>query len=198
MLRCGGSQSKERIGSVRPRTGAVPFTISRQTRVRARRPAAVRLPWTDGLSDPAFTRSWQDCGGRKAREPNRVGARINFIFNLVQGGSPCAIQGSPDLPAIASSFFSPPRSRRHPPDRSVSGVAGSPSARTGRLNERFGRLPLQFEVNRGQVDPRVRYSPAGGSTLFLTDDEAVWVLSREEKASAGTERRGPRPAAQPR
>lgn len=51
------------------------------------------------------------------------------------------------------------------------------------LDESFGRLPLQFEVNRGQVDPRVRYLTRGsGSTLFLTDDEAVLVLSRHEKA----------------
>jgi hypothetical protein len=47
-------------------------------------------------------------------------------------------------------------------------------------------------VNRGQVDPRVRYLTRGrGSTLFLTDDEAVWVLSREEKPDAPAKPKDP-------
>ena len=73
------------------------------------------------------------------------------------------------------------------PARSVDRSPAKPSAPVpapsrAALDESFGRLPLQFEVNRGQVDPRVRYLTRGrGSTLFLTDDEAVWVLSRHEK-----------------
>ncbi|MBK9087999.1 MAG: SBBP repeat-containing protein [Holophagales bacterium] len=82
------------------------------------------------------------------------------------------------------------------PARSIDRSPAKPSAplpapsRTA-LDENFGRLPLQFEVNRGQVDSKVRYLTRGrGSTLFLTDDEAVWVLSRQEKAP-GSETKDP-------
>src|SRR5579883_14325 len=41
----------------------------------------------------------------------------------------------------------------------------------------YGRLPLQFEANRGQIDERVRFISRGdGYVLFLTADEAVMSL----------------------
>lgn len=41
----------------------------------------------------------------------------------------------------------------------------------------FGKLPMTFEINQGQTDPRVKFlSRAGGYTLFLTGDEAVLAL----------------------
>lgn len=80
------------------------------------------------------------------------------------------------LPAAAA----PSRSRDTRTARPA--LPHSPPTRQA-LDASFGRLPLQFEVNRGQADPRVRYLTRGrGSTLFLTDDEAVWVLFRDEKA----------------
>ena len=40
--------------------------------------------------------------------------------------------------------------------------------------EEFGRLPLRFEVNQGQADPKVRFLSRGrGLRLFLAGDEAV-------------------------
>ena len=40
--------------------------------------------------------------------------------------------------------------------------------------EEFGRLPLRFEVNQGQADPRVRFLSRGrGLRLFLAGDETV-------------------------
>ncbi|MFL6291189.1 MAG: hypothetical protein ACJ759_09865, partial [Thermoanaerobaculia bacterium] len=57
----------------------------------------------------------------------------------------------------------------------------------------FGDLPIVFEPNVGQTDPRVRFlSREAGSTLFLTGDEAVLALSghvlrlRLEGAGPGT------------
>jgi photosystem II stability/assembly factor-like uncharacterized protein len=45
--------------------------------------------------------------------------------------------------------------------------------------EDYGRLPLQFEANRGQTDARVRFISRGpGYVMFLTPDEAVLALSR--------------------
>ncbi len=44
---------------------------------------------------------------------------------------------------------------------------------------RYASLPLSFEVNQGQTDARVRFlARAQGYTLFLTHDEAVFVLQQ--------------------
>jgi hypothetical protein len=45
------------------------------------------------------------------------------------------------------------------------------------LDDRYGKLPLSFEENRGQTDARVRFLAHGeGYSLFLTDSEAVLAL----------------------
>jgi hypothetical protein len=47
-----------------------------------------------------------------------------------------------------------------------------------RVLKDYARVPLSFEENRGQTDPRVRYLTRGeGYTLYLTDQEAVFSLS---------------------
>jgi hypothetical protein len=47
-----------------------------------------------------------------------------------------------------------------------------------RILEGYGKLPLSFEANHGQVDSRVKFlSRTGAYTLFLTGDEAVLALS---------------------
>lgn len=51
------------------------------------------------------------------------------------------------------------------------------------LNHRYGRLPLAFEANAGQMDGRVRFLSRGpGYAMFLTGDEAVLSLRRSEPA----------------
>ena len=60
------------------------------------------------------------------------------------------------------------------------------------LGEEYGRLPLNFEVNRGQVDGKVKYfSHGSGYSLYLTSTEAVLALTRPETGrvshSQGTE-----------
>ena len=43
----------------------------------------------------------------------------------------------------------------------------------------YGKLPLQFEANRGQTDERVRFVSRGdGYVMFLAGDEAVLALDR--------------------
>ncbi len=57
------------------------------------------------------------------------------------------------------------------------------------LAANYGKLPLSFEANQGQVDPRVRFTSRGdGYSLFLTDKEAVLSLSRKsgQRASEPT------------
>ena len=78
----------------------------------------------------------------------------------------------------------------------------SPCARTGmtepawhtRPVQAYGKLPLSFEANRGQTDPRVKFLTRGrGYSLFLTGNEAVLALrkdsgfrSQKSVAPAGT------------
>jgi len=46
----------------------------------------------------------------------------------------------------------------------------------------YGKLPLSFEQNSGQSDPRVRFlAHGGGYTLFLTDQEATLRLDVKDK-----------------
>lgn len=48
----------------------------------------------------------------------------------------------------------------------------------------YGNLPLAFEPNRGQTDPRVKFvSRAGHRTLWLTNDEAVLAVGRRSQTT---------------
>ena len=51
-----------------------------------------------------------------------------------------------------------------------------------RVIESYGRLPLSFEANQGQQDAPVKFLSRGqGYNLFLTNHEAVLVLTKSEK-----------------
>src|ERR1039458_3732458 len=51
------------------------------------------------------------------------------------------------------------------------------SATAPRLSSAYGKLPISFEVNRGQADGSVQFLARGaGYTLFLTPGEAVLSL----------------------
>lgn len=67
-------------------------------------------------------------------------------------------------------------------------VRSRPQADTktqARILDQYGKLPLSFEANRGQTDPRVKFlSRADGYTLFLTGDEAVLALSGKSGKTA--------------
>lgn len=55
----------------------------------------------------------------------------------------------------------------------------------GSKTAQYGRLPLSFEANQGQTDPRVRFLSRGsGYSLFLTDSEAVLSLSKGRTGGA--------------
>ncbi|MGH9430134.1 MAG: SBBP repeat-containing protein [Terriglobia bacterium] len=68
-------------------------------------------------------------------------------------------------------------------------VAPDPTSRS-RLVTAYGNLPLSFEANKGQTDPRVKFLSRGsGYTLFLTSNEAVLTL-RTAVAPLDTPRAG--------
>jgi Calx-beta domain/Beta-propeller repeat len=54
-----------------------------------------------------------------------------------------------------------------------------------RLTEKFARLPLSFEINKGQIDQRVKFlSHGAGYDLFLTANEAVLKVQKARDAKA--------------
>src|SRR5712675_1634255 len=58
-------------------------------------------------------------------------------------------------------------------------VLPATAATDARVSESYGRLPLQFEANRGQTHKDVQFLSRGaGYGLYLTADEAVLVLSK--------------------
>src|SRR5882724_11903825 len=59
------------------------------------------------------------------------------------------------------------------------------AATDARVSESYGKLPLQFEANRGQTHQDVRFLSRGdGYSLYLTSGEAVLVLSKKRDAQA--------------
>src|SRR2546422_244520 len=56
----------------------------------------------------------------------------------------------------------------------------------GGVSAAYGRLPLSFEANRGQTDPRVKFLARGPrQTIFLTPTETVLALTRREPRAGG-------------
>jgi hypothetical protein len=55
-------------------------------------------------------------------------------------------------------------------------------ATRARVSESYGKLPLSFEANKGQQDGQVKFLSRGsGYNLFLTNREAVMVLTKPEE-----------------
>src|SRR5207245_10883217 len=51
----------------------------------------------------------------------------------------------------------------------------------GRVTEAYAKLPLSFEANHGQADPKVKFLSRGpGYTVFLTPTEVVRALNGSE------------------
>src|SRR4051812_43035255 len=65
------------------------------------------------------------------------------------------------------------------------GCDPSPALTPDQAAAAYGRMPRHFEPNQGQFDARARFVlRRPGSTLFLTDDAAVLLLTRSESAAA--------------
>src|SRR5229473_2282121 len=71
------------------------------------------------------------------------------------------------------------------PARLISPAANAPSpGAKQKVAEEYGKLPLSFEANRGQTDPKVTFLSRGpGYKLFLLPHEAVLMLQRERHAN---------------
>ncbi len=66
------------------------------------------------------------------------------------------------------------------------------SAKSGVSPKISASIPLQFEENRGQADSSVQFISRGaGYTLFLTENEAVFVLTHQKPATTPPASRSP-------
>ncbi|MGH8092193.1 MAG: SBBP repeat-containing protein [Chthoniobacterales bacterium] len=85
---------------------------------------------------------------------------------------------SPAFTAIALACFAlAPGARAETP-----GPSKVDQATRARVNESYGKLPLSFEANQGQQEQAVKFLSRGsGYNLFLTNREAVLVLTKAEK-----------------
>jgi hypothetical protein len=64
-------------------------------------------------------------------------------------------------------------------------MAATTSPARPQVMDAYGKLPLSFEANQGQTDPRVKFLSRGaGYTLFLTQDSAVLALRAKDKTQA--------------
>ncbi len=62
-------------------------------------------------------------------------------------------------------------------------AAAAPPAQAPKVRNAYGHLPLSFEENRGQTDPRVKFlARGGGYSLFLTPTDAVLKLRAPSSA----------------
>ena len=101
------------------------------------------------------------------------------------------------LAAITALFFlgffaSEFSASQHQPDRLEVVAAIKPDAASRiRVAEAFGRQPLSFEANQGQVDGQVDFLARGsGYTLFLTTREAVLLLRARAAPLDARDQRG--------
>jgi hypothetical protein len=64
--------------------------------------------------------------------------------------------------------------------------AAIPEGARHKLVETYGKLPLAFEGNQGQADPRVKFLSRGkGYSLYLTPTEAVLAIRQVRNAECG-------------
>jgi hypothetical protein len=72
------------------------------------------------------------------------------------------------------------------------GSEGLTAAKKLQLASAYGKLPLSFEANLGQTNPRVKFISRGsGYSLFLTSTEIVLALSGSTSQESKLEGRRP-------
>src|SRR5712664_67283 len=92
------------------------------------------------------------------------------------------------ITCIAASECAAQTSDNGAPAKLISPAAKAPSpAAKQKVAEEYGKLPLSFEANHGQTDPKVKFLSRGpGYKLFLLPHEAVLMLQKERRARGAT------------
>ncbi len=84
-------------------------------------------------------------------------------------------------PSVPSKVVKQPRTAQQTKQSNPQSAHPDSMAQTkGKASEAYGKLPISFEVNRGQTDEAVKFLARGsGYNLFLTATEAVLSLRKE-------------------
>jgi hypothetical protein len=110
-----------------------------------------------------------------------------LLVAIVVVATAALIVGSPitgNLASLRPALVNPTGSLAAP-----TAAAITPATRA-RISASYAALPLGFEANQGQVDPRVKYLARGnGYALFLTADDAVISLYPPAQRQTATSRR---------
>ena len=70
-----------------------------------------------------------------------------------------------------------------------SSLAAADPATRSKVSEAYARVPLSFEANVGQTDPRVKFLSRGAEyNLFLTSTEATFAFSKTQRVVRGSAR----------
>jgi hypothetical protein len=65
-----------------------------------------------------------------------------------------------------------------------SATSRTPQTTQPQLARAYGKVPLRFEINRGQTDSCVKFlSPGSGYSLLLTGNEALLALGKGSRQS---------------
>src|SRR5271157_1600904 len=115
-----------------------------------------------------------------------TGIRNSFTGVLICAGIAIAVAGAARLVDFSPAF---PQQNGRATKKAVRGLPGAVKRLAGvaatpahQLAANYGKVPLGFEANEGQTDPRVKFLSRGrGYSLFLTGDGPVLAL-REKVA----------------
>jgi hypothetical protein len=81
------------------------------------------------------------------------------------------------------------KSKQHSPVSQSTVDSSKPTTAQPKLSKDYGKLPLSFELNRGQVDSRVKYFAHGpGYNIFLTPTETTLVFQPPADKATGPKR----------
>ena len=115
---------------------------------------------------------------RRASRLRKIAAPAACLCSLV------AVAGllTATLLPTSPSSGTPPRNQPLRTGPENSSLRTPQAAGAARLSANYGKLPLAFELNRGQTDARVKFLSRGrGYSLFLTGDEAVLSLRSQAR-----------------
>jgi uncharacterized protein (TIGR03437 family) len=110
---------------------------------------------------------------------------FNFSINqkLKSGGWTARLALVLSLGCVLATPLGDPVSARNASSSALE--AGDHSSAEAAARAAYGRLPLSFEANRGQTDPRVKFFARGGHfNCFLTDKEAVMAWRKRNSRAA--------------
>jgi hypothetical protein len=95
---------------------------------------------------------------------------------------------------ITVTLLSPNSVSKAAPGTGLAASSASGPGSSSQAAQAYGRLPMTFELNRGQTDSRVDFlARGGGYTLFLSGEQAVFALRQpvEVETPADVERTDP-------